>query len=142
LLFATLYKIPVVGRLLKKPDDPRDALIRRNVVSSLFYQFLTNLLGLLVVPLSLSYLNKENYGIWINASLIVSWLQNMNFGMGFGMQNHVAESIAKDDEPTAREYVSITYKYSTLIAAGMLAVASVCLPFVNWKKSLQHRSPR
>ena len=102
------------------------------MIGSLLFQVLTNFLGLLIVPLSLAYIDKEKYGIWINASIMVTWLQNMNFGMGYGMQNRVAEAMAKDDKIAAREFVSITYKYSLLITLFMLFAGLIAGNFINW----------
>lgn len=116
----------------KKPENERDAIIRKNVIGSLIFQFLTNLLGLLIVPLSLSYIDKEKYGIWINASVMVTWLQNMNFGMGFGMQNKVAQAMANDKFELAKEYVSIAYRFSTLIAIVLFVLGIFVSQFINW----------
>lgn len=130
-----LLKLPQrVFFLIKKPANERDAIIYANVIKSLLFQFLTNVLGLLVVPLSLGYIDKEKYGIWINASVMVTWLQNMNFGMGFGMQNKVAEAMAHDETERAKDYVTIAYRYSTLIAAGILAAGLLAGFFINWNK--------
>jgi O-antigen/teichoic acid export membrane protein len=98
------------------------------------YQFFINLLGLLVVPLSLSYINKEKYGIWVNASVMVTWVMNMNFGLGFGMQNKVAESIARNDTEAAQDYVTITYKYCFFIALGIVLLSIPASYFINWNK--------
>lgn len=125
----------------KKPENERDAVIRNNVIGSLIFQFLTNLLGLLVVPLSLSYIDKEKYGIWINASVMVTWLQNMNFGMGFGMQNKVAQAMANDKPELAKEYVSIVYRYSTLIAIGIFILGLVGSFFINWNALFNSSTP-
>jgi len=117
-----------------KDKSERDVIIRKNIVGSLVFQFFTNVLGLLIVPLSLSYIDKEKYGIWINASVMVTWLQNMNFGMGFGMQNKVAEAMAKDKSTLAREYVTIVYRYSTLIALSLFFLGIGASFFINWNK--------
>lgn len=124
----------------KSPGE-RDVVIRKNVIGSLFFQFLTNLLGLLIVPLSLSYIDKEKYGIWINASVMVAWLQNMNFGMGFGMQNKVAEAMAANKRRLAREYVTIVYRYSFFISLILLFVGFTSSFLINWNKLFNSSIP-
>jgi len=119
-------------KLFKTSGHERDRLIRKNILSSYVYQFSSNLLGLLVVPLSLSYIDGEKYGIWINASIMVTWLQNMNFGMGLGMQNRVSEAMSKNDIVSARQYVSIVYKYTLIISGGLLLLGIGCSGFINW----------
>lgn len=127
-------KVQISARLKSfiHSGEQRDVIIRKNIILSLVFQVLTNVLGLAVVPLSLSYIDKEQYGIWINASIMVTWLQNMNFGMGFGMQNKVAEALANDKAEQAKEYISIVYRYSTLIAFGIFVVGLGASFFINW----------
>ena len=139
---AGLLKLFTLFRFFfKKPQHDRDVIIRKNVVGSFIFQFFTNLIGLLVVPLSLSYIDKEKYGIWINASVMVTWLQNMNFGMGFGMQNKVSEAVAKGEINKAKDYISIVYRYSTLIAAGLLLLGLLASFFINWNQLFNSTMP-
>ncbi len=132
--YTFFAKIPILRKFIDTTHTERDLIIRKNVIGSLVFQFFTNVLGLLVVPLSLSYIDKEKYGIWINASVMITWLQNMNFGMGFGMQNKVAEAMAKDKSGLAREYVTIVYRYSILIALGLFLSGIGASFFINWNK--------
>jgi O-antigen/teichoic acid export membrane protein len=130
-----LNRIIAIHRsVFKRSMEERDRIIKQNILGSLIFQFFTNVLGLLVVPLSLSYIDNEKYGIWLNASVIVTWLQNMNFGMGFGMQNKVAEAMAKGEDNLAKEYVTIVYRYSTLIAIGIFILGAMGSFFINWNR--------
>lgn len=140
LLFVNRAKLNrVINRLvsIQKSVFPRslgerDRVIQRNVLGSFVFQFFTNVLGLLVVPLSLSYIDSEKYGIWLNASVIVTWLQNMNFGMGFGMQNKVSEALAKGENDKAKDYVTIVYHYTGFIALGILLFFLLGSFFIDW----------
>jgi O-antigen/teichoic acid export membrane protein len=122
----------ILGIVFRKPAHERDQVIWKNVWGSIFFQFLSNIIGLMVVPLSLSYIDKEKYGIWINASVIVTWLQNMNFGIGFGMQNKVAEALATGRKNGASDYITIVYRYSVFIALSLLLVCVIGSFFINW----------
>lgn len=124
----------LLSKIFSPTKNERDTVVRKNVLQSFVYQFFTNVLGLLIVPLTLSYIDKEKYGIWINASVMISWLQNMNFGIGFGMQNHVNQNISENNYFGARKLVSVTYRYSLIIAASLLMAALVALPFIHWNK--------
>jgi len=115
--------------------------LKKEVLSSLFYQFFTNVVGLLIVPLTLGYIDKEKYGIWVTASSLVVWLQNMNFGMGFGMQNKVTEALANNDTEKARIYISVVYKYTLLIGLFIIAVGLSVSYLVNWKTFFNSQLP-
>jgi O-antigen/teichoic acid export membrane protein len=115
--------------------------LKKEVISSLTYQFFTNAIGLLIVPLTLGYIDKEKYGIWVTANSLVVWLQNMNFGMGFGMQNKVTESLADNNPERARIYVSVVYKYTFLIGAGLMCAGLIASYFVNWNRLFNSSLP-
>ena len=131
-IFYKGYVKELIGKYISKPGNQRDLIIKKNILLSFVYQFATNVIGLLIVPLSLTYLDNEKYGVWINATIMVAWLQNMNFGMGFGMQNRVAESIAINKKNLARQYVSIAYKFTFYIAIIILGLCAIFFNLINW----------
>ncbi len=129
---SSLLQNKYLDKFIRKPKTERDAIIRKNVINSFLFQFASNLMGLAIVPLSLSYLTKEKYGVWISATAMVLYLQNMNFGLGFGMQNHVSESLANDNQEQARRFVSITYRYSFFIALLIFILGVGASFFIDW----------
>ncbi len=133
-LSSVIVGNPFFIRLFSKPENGRDAVVKRNIIQSFAFQILSNIAGLAIVPLSLTYLSVEKYGIWINASAMVLYLQNMNFGLGFGMQNHVGQSLAIGDSEQARRFVSITYKYTLMIATAIAVVGLFASYFINWNR--------
>jgi len=91
----------------------------------------------LIVPITLAYINKTEYGVWLTLTSITAWLSYMDVGLGNGMRNKLAEAIAKNDRNLAKEYVSTTYViFSTVIFAIclMFAVSNI---FLNWNYILK-----
>ncbi|MCK7523619.1 MAG: hypothetical protein MZV64_41275 [Ignavibacteriales bacterium] len=62
-----------------------------------------------IVPVTLNYLGKTEYGIWLTLASILSWLINLDFGLGNGLRNKLAEALALNDIKLARIYVSTAY---------------------------------
>lgn len=62
-------------------------------------------ISLMVVPVTINYINAEQYGIWLTLSSIIAWLSYFNFGMASGFRNRFAEAVAKEDYTLARKYV-------------------------------------
>src|ERR1035438_2273421 len=58
------------------------------------------LMALVSVPLTLGYLGKERYGLWMTISSIVAMLSFADFGMGNGLLNAVAVANGKNDPRT------------------------------------------
>jgi O-antigen/teichoic acid export membrane protein len=85
-----------------------------------------------LVPVSVSYLGKVEYGIWLTLHSILMWLVNMDLGLGNGLRNKLAEAFALNDNRLARSYVSTAY---AIFSAGLLLVIIIYIiihPFINW----------
>ncbi len=85
-----------------------------------------------LVPVSLDYLGKVEYGIWLTLHSILMWLVNLDFGLGNGLRNKLAEAFAISNIKLARTYVSTAY---AIFSAGLLLVVIIYFiihPFINW----------
>jgi O-antigen/teichoic acid export membrane protein len=85
-----------------------------------------------LVPVSIKYLGKTEYGIWLTLASILSWLINLDFGIGNGLRNKLAESLALNDLKLARIYVSTAY---TVFSIGILFALLIYVAIhgmLNW----------
>jgi O-antigen/teichoic acid export membrane protein len=140
-MMVMLFRLKrLIGPLLSRKSLAGSHL-KKEVVSSLVFQFFTNAVGLLVVPLTLGYISSEKYGIWVTATSLVVWLQNMNFGMGYGMQNKVTEALANNNKPLAKMYVTVVYKYTLLIGAAILLFCFPVIFLVNLNQLFNSKLP-
>src|SRR5882757_3638825 len=62
-----------------------------------------------LVPLTLHYLDKERYGIWLTIFSLLGWLTFFDIGMGNGLRNKLSEALANNDTRMARIYISTAY---------------------------------
>jgi O-antigen/teichoic acid export membrane protein len=60
----------------------------------------------------------------------------MDIGLGNGMRNKLAESIALDNRQLAKEYVSTTYIIFSFILALIIIIFSIINCFLNWNSIL------
>lgn len=111
--------------------------IRLNTVLMFIFRGGNILCGLIMVPITLGYLDKTNYGAWLTLSSVISWLSFMDIGLGNGLRNKLAEAIAQKNNKLAREYVSTTYVLFSIIMLVLLVVFSVVNPFLNWQNILK-----
>ena len=93
--------------------------------------------SLIVVPMTIHYVNAEQYGIWLTLSSIIVWLSYFDFGFAHGFRNRFAEAVAKDDMVLARRYVSTTYVVLALLFMGIMLVASVINQYIDWSSILK-----
>lgn len=90
------------------------------------------LIGLLLVPLTLGYVDSETYGIWMTISSVVAWIHFFDIGIGNGLKNRLAECLAHGDYVLGRKYVSTTYAFLSMIFLPLMVLLLVVIPFVNW----------
>lgn len=108
----------------------------KNILSNIFFGFGYKILGvmvsLLLVPVTVGYLNTESYGIWITLLSILTWITFFDIGLGNGMRNKLSEALSKGDSEAAKTYVSTGYISITIITFIVFIVISICMPLVNW----------
>ena len=105
----------------------RTAEAGRQVLLSGIAKCVTILCSLLIVPLTIHYVNETQYGIWLTLSSIIAWISYFDFGLGNGFRNRFAEAKALGNIQLAREYVSTTY----FAIGGIVLVAFLLAMSVN-----------
>lgn len=117
---------------LFKVDNNRLKNVQKNFFLSIFIKVLSIASTLLLVPLTLNYLDPVKYGVWLTISSIVGWLGVFDIGLGNGLRNKLGESFARGDMESAKIYVSTTYFLLSMIVLLMLFVFFIIFPFCNW----------
>ena len=92
-----------------KSSSGRTQKAQKNILGMLLIKICNIIINLAYVPLLINSLNQDRYGIWLTITTIVSWIAFFDIGLGNGLRNKLAESIACKDEINARKYVSTTY---------------------------------
>jgi O-antigen/teichoic acid export membrane protein len=97
--------------------------------------------GLAWIRLSISYLGKERYGLWMAIGSLVAWANLADFGLARGMQNHLSQANGQDDRALAGRYVATGLATLTGVALlfGLLAAPFVIL--LPWTSLLNVRNP-
>jgi O-antigen/teichoic acid export membrane protein len=123
-------------RSLIQKGHTRSVKAKKTIIYSFIYRGLSIVTTLILVPVTLKYLNSTNYGIWITISTIIAWFVYFDVGLGNGMRNKFAEAVAKDDHTQARIYVSTTYALIVIIFSFILIIFLFINPILNWVKIL------
>lgn len=116
--------------------DQRSIKAKRNIALSFGNKIIAIFISLAIVPITIDYLNPEQYGIWLTLSSIVAWISFFDIGLGHGFRNRFAEAKANGDIELARRYVSTTYFSMVVIFGIVLLVFELVNPFVNWSTLL------
>ncbi len=106
--------------------------ITKHIAYSLFYKSGSMIANFLLVPVTISYLNTENYGIWLTLTSFISWFSFFDIGLGNGLRNKFAEAKSKGDLKLARAYISSAYftlgSFSLFLMVAFIAINF----FIDW----------
>lgn len=125
MLFQRLKEIIFSGH-------PRSVKAKKHIFISVLIKALSIIINLAYVPLLLDYLGKEEYGIWLTLTSIITWFSFFDIGLGNGLRNNFALAIAQNNHQLARKYVSTTYALLSIIFSAALIIFFIFAHFINW----------
>ena len=114
----------------------RSVKAKKNILASFVIKGCNIAISLILVPLTIHYVNPTQYGIWLTLSSIIGWFAFFDIGFGNGLRNKFAEALAKNDHGLARIYLSTTYAILSIIVVCLLLVFLCINPFLNWSRIL------
>jgi O-antigen/teichoic acid export membrane protein len=114
----------------------RSVRVKKNIAVSFLIRGLSVAISFSIVPLTISYVNPVQYGIWLAITSIVSWFTFFDFGIGNGLRNKLATAIAFQEYDKARKYVSTTYAILSIVAFSVFILFCFVNPYINWNKFL------
>ena len=74
--------------------NQRTQNITKHVGISFFLKGGSVIANFLLVPLTIDYLDTENYGIWLILNSFIAWFSFFDIGLGNGLRNKFAEAKA------------------------------------------------
>lgn len=110
----------------------RTKVVKLNVLYGFAIKGCSILLSLLLVPLTIGYINSELYGIWLTLSSVIHWISFFDIGFGNGLRNKLAIAIANGDKKKARIYVSTTYAIMIAIFLPLALLSFFFVPLIDW----------
>ncbi|SHJ76157.1 Na+-driven multidrug efflux pump [Arenibacter nanhaiticus] len=123
--------IQTQAKRLFSSENERSHKAKKNVINSLCTKAIGMLIMYLMVPLSISYLGVENYGVWIVISGIVSWAGMFDLGLAHGLRNYLAVALAEGNISEGRSFVSTTYFMILSVSLLILIIGSLFIYNVN-----------
>lgn len=123
----------IISKVLKNNlRNDRTILIQKNIAGLFIIKGLNILVGILIVPITIEFLNPTKYGIWITLTSLVGWFSFFDIGLGNGLRNRFAEAIARDEHVLAKTYISTTYVILSIIMSIFFLSFCSANYFINW----------
>lgn len=132
--FINFCQVTVLNRI--NNASPRSQRAVKNIILSFAAKFISILSSLLIVPLTINYINPTQYGIWLTLSSIIGWIAFFDLGLGNGFRNKFAEARAIGNDILAREYLSTTYFIVSIIVLVVFILILISNNYINWSRFL------
>ncbi len=114
----------------------RTKKLKKNVIRVTFIRYSAYIIEFVKVPILLSYLDNEKYGVWLTIVSILMWTHQFDFGLGGGLGYKFAEALAKDDKIKGRQLVTTAYVSMSLLMLMSFVIIAIFLTFLNWNDIL------
>lgn len=123
-------------KLLNLTKDKRSYEIQKNIVLSFLFKGISIIVSLVIVPLTLNYLNPTEYGVWLTLSSIMTWINLFDIGLGNGLRNKLTEALTLGDIKKGQNLVSTTFALLTIIIGLFFVLYVIVSPFLDWSRIL------
>lgn len=90
------------------------------------------IIQLILVSVTIDYLDKFQYGIWLTLASVIGWFSFFDIGVGNGLRNKLAIALQAGDYEMGRVYVSTAYFFLTIIFTAISIVFLIVNSFLNW----------
>lgn len=114
----------------------RSVKAKKNILGSFFLKGLSMLISLILIPLTIDYLNPTKYGIWLTLMSVIAWFNFFDIGLGNGLRNKFATAKAEGKDELARIYISTTYAVITIISIALFLIFLIFNQFLDWSEIL------
>jgi len=114
----------------------RTLKIKRNIIYTFLIKGGSVVIGFVLIPLTIGYVDKEQYGIWVTIASLVLWMNTFDIGLSNGLRNKMAHALAMGEKDNIVKYISTTYALLFLIAFAIFGVFFIVGSFFNWNELL------
>ena len=93
-LILSDYFKSILNRLINLviKGHERSVKAKKNIIASFLIRGLSIGISLILVPLTINYINSARYGIWLTLSSIVAWFSFFDIGLTQGLRNNICRS--------------------------------------------------
>ena len=117
--------LEALKRYLKSIND-NDKIVFVNSSVSILIQVISMIMGIVIVPLYLSYFcDSEILGMWYSILSVLNWILDFDLGIGNGLKNYLTTAISKNQNSDVKKYVSSAYFSFGIISIVVLIISLI-----------------
>lgn len=114
----------------------RKKILIKNISLGFVFKILNMIVVFTTIPLLLSYLEEEQYGVWVTIFSIVNIVFFVDAGIGNGLKTKLAEAISARDYKLSKTYITTAYISIALIALAVFLLGIVLVFTLNLQNVL------
>ena len=114
--------------------NQRTKNVTKHIGLSTLYKAGSIIANFILVPLTIAYLDTENYGVWLTLTSFISWFSFFDVGLGNGLRNKFAEAKTLGDYNKARAFISTAYFTIGCLSLIVLFVFFGINQCINWSQ--------
>src|ERR1035437_10668458 len=88
-----MSRLPEFIKIFFTEGNQRSIKAKKNILVISIIKGCSIAVSLLLVPITIHYVNPTRYGIWLTLSSIVGWFSFFDVGLGNGLRNKFAEAV-------------------------------------------------
>jgi O-antigen/teichoic acid export membrane protein len=115
-------------------QEARSFNYKKQLKGSAVFKLGAILATFIAMPIMISYLGAELFGVWATMLTLLTWVMLFDLGIGNGLKNKITESLAKKRPDTAAEYISTAYGLVGLISLMLFLFFLVANVWLPWQK--------
>lgn len=132
--FVEKIKLYIFGFL--NHGHERSVEAKKNIIASIGIKGISILVNLLLVSITINYINPTKYGVWLTVSSMVVWFSFFDIGLSQGLRNRFTEAYAAGDYEKAKKYISTTYAVLLIIFILLWLIFVSFNSFLDWSEIL------
>ncbi len=111
------------------------------MATSMSDRVISGICSLVQVPLALSFLGQEAFGLWMTLTSLVGIMYIADFGLGVGIQNKMGQAYGKDDVPEAQRTASTGIVMLGFIGGTLFILCAPLCFLIDWGAMFHIKDP-
>jgi O-antigen/teichoic acid export membrane protein len=92
------------------------------------------LTGLISIPLALTYLGNERYGLWMSMSSVLAIMSLLDLGIGSALLNVISEANGRENKGASSRYISSAFAITSVVGLMLAGLFIVIYPHIPWDR--------
>lgn len=116
-----------------KNMSENNKIVFNNVLGAFLVKGLALIVSLFTMPAYLRFFHDETVlGVWFTILSVLNWILNFDLGIGNGLRNNLAKTIAQKNDAETKKYLSSAYVSVGVLCISVSIVFAVVFNHINW----------